>query len=102
MQQSDPFGPLIFCLTIYPTLLPLKSEFFIGYIDDITIGGPVASVASDINAIIDDGSAKGIHLNVIKCELICKDEPPSIKPLDQFINVKPDVATLLGAPLLAG
>ena len=102
MQQGDPLGPLIFCLTIHPTLLSLKSEFLVGYMDDITIGGPVASVASDINAIIDDGNAKGMHLNVTQCELISNDMPPTIIPLDQFIHVISDVATLLGAPLLAG
>ena len=32
--------------------------------DEITIGGPVASIASDVNVIIDDGSTKGMHLNV--------------------------------------
>ena len=53
VQQGDNLGPLIFCLTIHPALLSLKSEFLVGYMDDITIGGPVASVASDINVIID-------------------------------------------------
>ena len=66
--------------------------------DDITIGGPVASAASDIKVIIDDGSAKGMHLNVTKCELISNDIPSTNVPLDQFVHVKPDVATLLGAP----
>ena len=66
------------------------------------IGGPVASVTSNIKVIIDDGSAKGIHLNVTKCELISNYIPPTIVPLDQFVHVKPDVATLLGAPLLTG
>ena len=80
----------------------MKSEFLVGCMDDITIGGPVASVASDINVIIDDGSAKGMHLNVAKCELISSDISPIMVPLDQFIHVKPDAATLLGAPLLAG
>ena len=70
--------------------------------DDITFGGPVASVASDINVIKNDGSAKGMHLNAAKCELISNDVSPTIVPLGQFIHVTPDVATLLGAPLLTG
>ena len=70
--------------------------------DDITIGGSVASVASDIKVIIDDGSAKGMHLNFTKCELISNDMPPTIVPLDQFIHVKQDVAKLLGTSLLTG
>ena len=66
------------------------------------MGGSVASVASDINIIIDDGSAKGMHLHVAKCEVISNDVSSTIVPLDQCINVKPDVATLLGAPFLNG
>ena len=66
VQQGDPLGPLIFCLTIHTTLLSLKSESIIGYMDDIMIDGPVASVTRDTNVIIDDGSAKGMHLNVAK------------------------------------
>ena len=58
----------------------MKSEFFVGYMDDITIGGLVASVASDINVIMDDGSAKGMHLNVAKCELISIDVSPTMVP----------------------
>ena len=100
MSQGDPLGPLIFCLTIHPTILSLKSEFLVSYMDDISIGGSVASVTSDIKVIIDDGSAKGMHLDVTKCELISNDITPTIVPLDQFVHVKPDDATLLGAPLL--
>ena len=102
VHQGDPLGPLIFCLTIHPTLLSLKSEFLEGYMDDIKIGDPIASVASDINVIIDNSSAKGMHLNFANCELISNDVSPTLVPLDQFIHVKPDAATLLGAPLLAG
>ena len=68
VQQGDPLDPLIFCLKIHPTQLSLNSEFLVGYMDDITTGGAEASVASDIKVIIDDGNAKGIHLNVTKCE----------------------------------
>ena len=68
--------------------------------DNITIGGPVASVSSDIKVIIDDDSAKGMHLNVTKYELISNDIPPFIVPLDQFVHVQPDDATLIRAPFL--
>ena len=102
MQLGDLLGPLIFCLAIHLTLLSLKSELLVCSMDDITTGDPVASVASDIKVILNDGSAKGMHLNVTKCELISNYIPPSIVPLDQFVHVKPDVATLLGAPLLTG
>ena len=70
--------------------------------DDITIGDPVASVASDIKVIKDAGSAKGMHPNVTKYKLISDDMPLSIAPMVQFIHVKPDDATLLEALFLIG
>ena len=49
--------------------------------DDITIGGPVASVMSNIKGVVDDGSAKGVHLNVTgQCEIISDHVSPSIVP----------------------
>ena len=101
VQQGDPLGPLIFCLSIHPTLQLLKTEFVVGYMDDITIiGGSAATVANDINIIVSEGSSKGLHLNIGKCELISDFVTSNTAPLDQFVYVKPDDATLLGAPLL--
>ena len=50
--------------------------------DDITIGGHVASVASDIEVIAGNGNVKGMHLNISKSELISDDIPPFTVPLD--------------------
>ena len=68
--------------------------------DDITINDSVASVASDIKIIIDDGNAKGMRLNIIKCALISNDISLTIVPFDKFVHVKSYDATLLGTPLL--
>ena len=48
VQQGDPLGPLLFCLTIHPLITPLKSEFKVFYLDDGTIRGPKA--CSTLNA----------------------------------------------------
>ena len=39
VQQGDPLGPLLFCLTIHPLVSKLKSEFCVWYLDDGTVGG---------------------------------------------------------------
>ena len=39
VQQGDPLGPLLFCLTIQPILNSLESNLLLGYLDDIYIGG---------------------------------------------------------------
>ena len=39
--QGDHQSPLLFCLTVQPLVLKLKSEFKVFYLDDGTLGGPV-------------------------------------------------------------
>jgi len=40
-QQGDPVGPLLFCNTIQPLLSSLDSDVKLGFLDDVTLGGPV-------------------------------------------------------------
>ena len=42
-QQGDPLGPALFCNAIQPLLMSLTSELRVGYMDDLTIGGPESS-----------------------------------------------------------
>ena len=44
VQQGDPLGPLLFCLSIHDLMLELKSEFRAFYLDDGIPGGSVAEV----------------------------------------------------------
>ncbi len=85
MQQSDPLGPLLFGLTIHPILQSLSSDFIVGYINDIMLGGSVELVTNDVDAIIFLGDVKGLHLT--KCKLITKTSPSSMSPLNNFIHV---------------
>jgi hypothetical protein len=98
VQQGDPLGPLIFCLTIHPLLQSLDSELVVSYIDDVTIGGPEQSVASDVDNLSTNGALLGLVLNTAKCERISKS-PQSVGPLSKFVQVDITDATLLGAPL---
>src|SRR5262245_60286874 len=84
IQQGDPLGSMAFCQTIQPILRSLGSEFIAGFMDYITLGGPAVTVAQDVNMIIHECETKGLHLNIIKCELISKLGLPPISPLDQF------------------
>ena len=98
MQQGDPLGPLIFCLTIHPLLQSLDSELVVGYIDDITIGGPEQAVASDVDKLSTNGALHGLVLNTDKCECISRSSQLA-GPLSGFVQVNTTEATLLGAPL---
>ena len=102
-QQGDPIGPLLFCNTIHPLLSSLKSNLSLGYLDDVTLGGTVKTVASDVAEIIRAGAEIGLSLNVSKSELIAhKDFQVDDALLQSFQRVELDEATLLGAPLLCG
>jgi hypothetical protein len=100
-QQGDPLGSVEFCITIHDLLNELKSELCVGYLDDLTAGGPVQQVESDVRKIMDEAGKLGLRLNVAKCELISKT-PVAINRdscLKDFKNVVVEDMTLLGAPV---
>ena len=96
-QQGDPLGLLLFCNTIHPLLSSLKSDLKLGYMDDVSLGGPVDRVVSDITEISKVGSSMGLTLNPSKCELIAhQDLPVKDDCLLSFVRVNVSDATLLG------
>jgi hypothetical protein len=66
-QQGDPLCVLLFCCTIQQMLLSLVSELTLGYMDDVTLGGPVSQVAQDVDTILRKGKEIGLQLNNKKC-----------------------------------
>ena len=102
IQQGYPLGPLLFCLTIHSILRELESPFTIGFMDDITIGGPEPLVASDVKHINTIGVNIGLNLNFIKCEQINKSNASTYEPIGQFFHCTISNATLLGAPFVPG
>jgi hypothetical protein len=99
MQQGDPLGPLLFCLGIQALLSSLTSNLAFGYLDDVTIGGPLATVASDVAIIKSRGVSLGLHLNPGKCEVISNSGAALHPQFTGFHQLLPDSATLLGSPL---
>ena len=103
VQQGDPLGSLLFCLTVHPLLSSLNSNLNIGYLDDFTLGGLASTVANDVNTVIQKGVSLGLHLNCSKCETISNNVTTTQCPQFQgFQHTTPSDATLLGAPLSAG
>lgn len=95
-------GPLLFCLGIQPLLTSLASHLAFGYLDDVTLGGPIATVASDVATIINKCDSLGLHLNPTKCEVISKSGAIQHPTFAGFRQIQPDSATLLGSPLSGG
>ena len=102
VQQGDPLGPLLFCLTLQPILESLKCNFKIGYLDDVTLGGPVSLVNEDVRSIRSLSESIGLHLNDSKCEYISSSPITDFLPVSNFIHILPRDAVLLGAPLFDG
>ena len=102
-QQGDPLGPLLFCLPLQPVLNKLASILAFGYLDDITLGGPMDQVARDFETLEQECAELGLIFNKEKCELITKD-PHLVhhSTFKSFQLTDPDSATLLGAPLSTG
>ena len=100
VQQGDPLGPIVFCLTIHPLLSTLKSPLTVGFMDDITLGGDLECLEKDIQAILDSSDELGLHLNIPECELISlSNESPTNSILSSFLMLNPSNSILLGAPL---
>ena len=75
VQQGDPLGPLLFCLTIHELVTSLKSEFNVFFLDDGTLGGPFEDVQADLHLLEDHARDFNLFLNHDKSEIICNDEP---------------------------
>ena len=79
VQQGDPLCPLLFCITLHHFLIPLRSSFRVAYLDDVTLGGSVASLCNDISTL-KGAEDIGLFLNPLKSEVIsnCSDAIESI------------------------
>jgi len=103
-QQGDPLGSLEFCEAIHPLLTNLRSTVKVGFMDDITLVGDLRTVETDVNTINNATNETGLKLNRAKCEIITEDfaaiADSSI--LAEFVQVKKEDMTLLGAPILKG
>ena len=102
VQQGDPLGPLLFCLTIHKLTSQLGSEFCLFYLDDGTLGGDAEQALQDLRLVEQGAGELGLSLNHAKSEVISKDPAATGTLLAAAPNLQvtdPDSATLLGSPL---
>ena len=102
IQQGDPLGPLLFCLSIHHLLLALHSELRMSYLDDISLGGDVEDISNDLVMFKQGAKDVGLQLNPNKCEIISvvpdsQNSILSLLPGSRIVNLS--MATLLGSPL---
>ena len=101
VQQGDPLGPLLFCLTLHQHSLFLRSEFNVFYLDDVTLGGDCHDLLHDLK-VMKDAVKLGLTLNTAKCEIISQDMTTCVTLLVSLPGaqlVPTSHAQLLGSPL---
>ena len=73
VQQGDPLGPLLFCLTIHKMVEQLRSQLNVFYLDDGNLGGSLEEVLHDLRSVERIAGELGLQLNLRKTEIICSD-----------------------------
>ena len=71
VQQGDPLGPLLFCLSIHHMCTLLESKFSLFYLDDGTLGGSRDDLMHHLEVVEQEGAEVGLWLNKGKSEIIC-------------------------------
>ena len=100
---SNPLGSLLFCLTLHQFLVQLKSPFHVGYLDNVSLGGPVESLVGDIS-IIKKAVNIGLVLNSEKSEVIGRvsdgvDQLTCSSVLPGAQSILPSSVCFLGSPI---
>lgn len=102
VQQGDPLGPLLFCLTILRLAKSMSSEFNVWYMDDAALGGDVDSLVRDFQTIKMLGKDFGVAINEPKCEIVTND-PEVVARIREvapnIIYVPVEETVFLGAPI---
>ena len=102
VQQGDPLGPLLFCLTLHDMCCLLKSELCLFYLDDGSLGGFSTDIIHDVEVIKREAIKVGLELNPSKSEVIGTDSITTETIQSSLPGVRVvDVAqaTLLGSPI---
>ena len=102
LQQGDPLGPLLFCLSLHQLHSQMKSEFHVLYLDDVTLGENLDDVVHDLVLFDREAVELDLSLNQQKSEVICEEDHTRAAIQAMFPEarvVSPSDACLLGSPI---
>ena len=100
VQQGDPIGPLLFCLTIHNMVQQLCNELNVFFLDDGTLGGSLEEVLLDLDKVQRAAGELGLQLNCEKSEMICEDTTTRnamLRAVPGICETDRDQATMLGS-----
>ena len=96
VQQGDPLGPLLFCLSIHHLIKQLNSDF------DGSLGSSCEDVVRDLKNVKKATGYLGLQLNRSKSEAVCHDSSTSEQFLSSFSGfciTSPKSIMFVGSPL---
>ena len=96
VQQGDPLGPLIFCLSLQSVIDKLTCPLNLWYMDDGIIGGTPDTILRDMNVLEHEASKLGLKLNRSKCEIL---QPEGCNIFPEMKMLTKQNVLLLGAPV---
>ena len=102
VQQGDPLGPLLFCLTIHNMVQLMRSDLNLFYLDDGTLGGNLDEVLLDFRTVEQSAAELGLQLNLGKTEIICTEastRDAMLQHVPGLCTVQREHASLLGSPI---
>ena len=103
VQQGDPLGPLLFCLSIHHMITQLAADFKVFYLDDGSLGGSCEDVLNDLETVEAMASDLGLQLNKSKSEVVCRDSSTLAQFSASFPGLRvtaPESVRFLGSPPL--
>jgi len=69
IQQGNPLGPLLYCVSSLKLARSMTSEFNAWFLDDGSLGGHVSSLLCDLETIRGVGPSIDLVLSEDKCEI---------------------------------
>ncbi|KAI5728591.1 hypothetical protein M8J77_018338 [Diaphorina citri] len=106
-QQGDPAGPMLFSLSLHPTVLALSSELNVWYLDDGTLAGSPVNVIKDLEKLVSDSKDIGLEMNPSKCEVYYLSGVQDMEVHRKLETILPGIRVvqnseleLLGVPIL--
>ena len=85
VQQGDPLGPLLFCLSVHHLIEQLTSDSKLFYLDDGSSGDSCEDVLRDFKNADKTAGDFGLQLNRSKSVVVCHDS----STLEQFLSSFP-------------
>ena len=83
VQQGNPLGPLLFCLTLHQYCQRLSADLCVSYLDDVTIRGSCTDILQDLEVVqLAENLRRWKYITDPKCKLCSLPTPTTLHILN--------------------